>query len=190
MIVSKGDQQKVTVTGSLNIINQLQTKVQDNIWIIELKKGNYKNADLTFNIVIPKLNAATLEGSGEMIINNFKSDKNVVLGVSGSGNVFVEGNEGCENLFIKIDGSGKLYIQENFINLSNLNGKIIGSGSYYGFNNKSAICDLTIEGSGNYDVYTTEILNAKISGSGNINYKGNPVVTSKISGSGKIINKN
>ena len=190
VIVSKGDVQKVTVTGYSNIINQLETKVQDGIWNIELKKGHYKNDNLTINIVIPELNAVALEGSGEIRINDFKSTENVAITLSGSGNIFVDENEGCKNLVVTIDGSGNVYAQENFINLLCLNVKISGSGSYDGFANSAVISNLAIEGSGFCNVFAVETLNANINGSGSVNYKGNPAVTSKIKGSGKVNNEN
>lgn len=190
VIVSKGDQQKVTVTGYSNIIEQLQTNIENGSWNIELKKGHYKNDNLTINIIIPELNGAILEGSGEIRIDNFKSSKNVFIGISGSGNIFINENQGCENLSVTIKGSGNVYLNNNFINLSYLNLKMKGSGSYDGFVNLSPKVDLTMEGSGNCNLFVTEILNVQINGSGNVNYKGNPKVVSKINGSGKINNKN
>ena len=190
VIVSNGDQQKVTVTGYSNIIEKLQTNIENGNWNIELKKGHYKNADLTINIIIPELNRAILEGSGEIRINNFKSNENVSIGVSGSGNIFINENQGCENLSVTIEGSGNVYLNNNFINLSYLNLKMKGSGNYDGFVNLSPKVDLNMEGSGNCNLFVTERLNAQINGSGNVNYKGNPMVISKIKGSGTINNKN
>ena len=190
VIVSKGNPQQVTVTGYSNIIEQLKTNIENGNWNIELKKGHYKNDNLTINIVIPELNAVALEGSGEIRINDFKSTENVAITLSGSGNIFVDENEGCKNLVVTIDGSGNVYAQENFINLLYLNVKISGSGSYDGFANSAVISNLAIEGSGFCNVFAVETLNANINGSGSVNYKGNPVVTSKIKGSGKVNNKN
>ena len=190
VIVSKGNPQQVTVTGYSNIIEQLKTNIENGNWNIELKKGRYKNADLTINIVVPELNGAILEGSGEIRINDFKSGENVAIGVSGSGNIFVNENQGCENLEVTIEGSGNVYLNNNFINLSYLNLKIKGSGSYEGFVALSPKVDLNMEGSGNCNLFVTETLNAQINGSGNVNYKGNPMVISKIKGSGTINNKN
>jgi biopolymer transport protein ExbD len=188
--VTKGDLQKVTVTGYSNIINQLETVVTNEKWKIELENGRYKNADLTINIVIPMLNYAALEGSGELIINDFKSNENLSINLSGSGIIELNANEGCKNLNLKIDGSGNIYVEKEFIDLENLTLQIIGSGNYDGFVNKTNTCNLKIEGSGKCNVFAFNEIIAKINGAGVVNYKGNPTINSKITGSGKINNKN
>lgn len=190
VVVSKGNEQKVTVTGYSNIIEQLQTEVSSGKWEIELKKGRYKNANLSINIVIPVLNYAALEGSGELVINNFKSNENLAINLSGSGNIELNMNEGCKNLNLTIEGSGNIYSEEQFIDLENLKIQIFGSGNYMGFSNKTNNCNIYIEGSGNCNVYATNEIDAKINGSGIVSYKGNPAINSKITGSGKILDKN
>jgi len=51
--ISKGDVQKVEVTGHVNIIEKLERDVKDGIWEIELEDGSYKDSQLTIKIVMP-----------------------------------------------------------------------------------------------------------------------------------------
>jgi hypothetical protein len=184
--VSYGETQKVTVTGYQNIIDNLETDVQNGIWEIELKNGNYKNSQLTINIVMPLLNVIELQGSGSIEISDFESDTNVAVNLYGSGNITLNSNIGCENLTINMEGSGVIYAMGNFQDLINLTIDMDGSGTYSGFSNSSVNCYIDISGSSTCNVTVETILAVKISGSGVVNYKGNPAITSNISGSGKI----
>lgn len=188
--ISHGSVQKVEVTGHANIIDRIDKHVHDNRWYLELKKGNYRNSKLTFNIQLSQLNMAVVEGSGTLFLNHFNSNSSVTLGVLGSGKITTTTNTGCENLFINVEGSGKIYQTKEFHDLKKTDIEIIGSGRYDGFSNKTEYCNVNIEGSADCNVFVNSNLNGKIRGSGNINYIGNPTIESNISGSGKINNGN
>lgn len=190
VIVSKGAQQKVEVTGHANIIDRIKTSVSNEVWKINLKDGSYRNADLTFNIVIPELNAASIEGSGDIDINDFSSKENVFLGIIGSGDIQLAGNMGCENLFIEIEGSGNVTANGEFIDLETADIEIIGSGSLDGFALEAEQVAVNILGSADCAVTAHINLKVDIDGSGMVRYKGDPNIESNISGSGKIINSN
>jgi hypothetical protein len=190
VIISKGAVQKVEVTGHANIIERVKRNVTNEVWTIELENGNYRNSNLTYKITLPILNKAIIEGSGEIIINDFESSENVTLKIMGSGNIETNSNIGCENLNVIIEGSGNLSAKKDFLNLNKLSVDIYGSGSYFGFENKTSECDIYVDGSGDCNIFASEQLNVKIKGSGDIRYKGQPAINSDISGSGKIIDKN
>ena len=133
IVISEGTEQKVEVTGHANIIERVETSVSNGIWKVKLKDGSYKNADLTFNIVIPMLNRASIEGSGDILINDFKSVEDVYLGIIGSGNIQLDENDGCANLVVEIEGSGYVNAKEAFEDIESLDVEIIGSGSFDGF---------------------------------------------------------
>lgn len=188
--ITQGPIQKVEVTGYSNIIDRIEKHVHNNHWYVDLKKGNYRNSSLTFNIQLPILNKAIIDGSGEIFIDDFKSDESVYLGVIGSGDILATSNTGCKNLMVKIDGSGEIDLIEEFYALEKTHIEIIGTGKFNGYSSQTEICDIDIEGSSVCNVYVTSQLNVKIHGSGTINYIGNPNIESNITGSGKIRDKN
>ena len=191
IIISKGTTQKVEVTGYSNIIDRLEKQVYNNTWELELRDGNYRNSNLTIHIYVPTLNKAVLEGSGEITVNDFTSEETAFFGVFGSGDIHFYNNIGCKNLLLEIEGSGNIFANDQFENLENLTLRIIGSGSYNGFENHMQNAIIDIEGSGNCNLSITKNLNGRIDGSGTINYKGNPSsIKSNIKGSGKIVDKN
>lgn len=190
VIISEGVEQKVEVTGHANIIDRLETSVNNGIWKIKLKDGSYKNADLTFNIVIPKLNTAIIEGSGDILINDFSSDENVFIGILGSGDIQIGENNGCVNLVIDIEGSGHIKANGEFDDIDSLDLEIIGSGSFDGFPVEADQVIIDIVGSGDCSITANLGLKIDIDGSATVRYKGEPTIESNISGSGKIINSN
>ncbi|MDN3642865.1 head GIN domain-containing protein [Lutimonas halocynthiae] len=190
IIILEGAEQKIEVTGHANIIERVETSVSNGIWKVKLKDGSYKNADLTFNIVIPMLNRASIEGSGDILINDFTSVENVYLGIIGSGNIQLDENDGCANLVVEIEGSGHVNAKEEFEDIESLDVEIIGSGSFDGFPVEADQVIINIVGSADCDVTANIRLKVDIDGSGIVSYKGNPTIDSNISGSGKIINAN
>lgn len=187
VIISKGAEQKVEVTGHANIINRLKRNVNSGEWEIELEKGNYRNADLTVRIVIPTINSVELFGSGKITLNDLSSDEYLSVRIIGSGDIELNENIGCKNLDVRIDGSGNIYAKNNFIDLKNLSIDILGSGNYIGTMNTSENCSISIEGSSRCDINVSNELKVKITGSGVVNYNGDPTsIISDISGSGKI----
>ena len=190
VIISEGAEQKVEVTGHANIIDRLETAVSNGIWKVKLKDGSYKNSDLTFNIVIPTLNRASIEGSGDISINDFTSVDDVYLGIIGSGNIQLDENDGCENLVVEIEGSGHVNAKEEFEDIESLDIEIIGSGSFDGFPVEADQVAVNIVGSADCSITANVGLKVTIDGSGTVSYKGEPSIESDISGSGKIINSN
>jgi len=184
--ITYGDIQKVTVTGHSNIIDKLERDVQEGIWDIELENGSYRNAQLTINIVMSKLNYIELVGSGNVDVANFKSDTNVEISIYGSGNISLNGNSGCENLDVYIEGSGVIYDMDDFVDLVNSEIKIEGSGAYNGFPNSTVNCEVNIIGSGICNVNVETLLDVKISGTGVVNYKGYPTIKTDITGLGEV----
>lgn len=188
--ISQGAEQKVEVTGHANIIDQIETSVNNGIWKIKLKDGSYKNADLSFNIVIPELNGASMEGSGDIDINDFSSKESVSLRIIGSGDIQLDENTGCKNLNIDIEGSGNIKAIGAFSDIVNVNIEIVGSGSSDGFVLEADQVEVNIVGSADCSVMAHTSLKVTIDGSGTVRYKGEPVIESDISGSGRIINSN
>ncbi len=188
--INYGAAQEVIAEGNQNIIDQLNPSVVGDELIIELEKHCYLRYDLKIIITLPYLSKVTLDGSGDILINEFPNQGDLELNVIGSGDIQVKEFTGTENLTVKIDGSGDINIREDFPNLQALNIRISGSGDFTGFPLISEYCTVSIQGSGSASVYASQELNATIDGIGDIYYKGNPVVNQSINGSGDIINRN
>ena len=205
IVISQGDTQKVVAVGHGNIIDRLETAVQNDTWKVKLERGNYRNYELTIYITVVELENIVIIGSGDVSIGKFKNLSNLDIEITGSGDIVSDSLIG-ESIDINIIGSGNvdLITIANSLNSSitgsgdiNISGEttnqtcdIIGSGDYNTFKLESDNCDIKIAGSGDAKINTQNSLDINIAGSGDIYYIGNPNINVNISGSGSVINMN
>jgi hypothetical protein len=164
--ITQGSKQYVEVIADDNIINRVKTAVSGDQLKIYLEDGNYQNIYLEVNITVPDLTEIKNEGIGNITVYELQSTGNMNIENVGSANISMAGY--VDNLYIKNEGSGTIKCADLM----------------------SAKVEVSIEGSGDCEVYCTENLKVWIEGSGNVNYLGNPVIELNVSGSGKVIPMN
>ena len=190
LTINQGDTLKVVVTGDENIISDFKADVRNSTCKLGLRNGCYKNYDLAVTISMPKIEAAYLDGSGNIYINNFYNQSRFNGEINGSGNMNLNVFEDASEINFRIDGSGNINCHSSIQKVDNSDVIINGSGDYYGYLVDADNVYARISGSGNIRVTANKSLDAVIDGSGDIRYKGNPNLTKKITGSGNIIPKN
>ncbi len=164
--ISQGSKQSLEVIADDNIINRVKTAVSGDQLKIYLEDGNYKNIYLEVNITVPGLNEIKNEGTGNITVFELESTGNMNIENVGSGNISMAGY--VDNLYIKNEGTGIIKCAELM----------------------AAKVEVSIEGSGDCEVYCTEYLNVRIEGSGNVYYLGNPITELNVTGSGRVIPMN
>ena len=151
-----------TITGDDNIIPIVKTKVTNNNLQISTNKNYSSTNELVVNVNVPNYDKASITGSGDMNLINFKNE-NLSLNIAGSGNI--TGNGDVQTLTVKINGSGNIMLKDL----------------------KSKTTNITINGSGDAIFWASESISAVVNGSGSIKYHGNPTnVNSDVNGSGSI----
>lgn len=165
VIINKGDSVSLIVKDYSNLIDLIETKVENNELIVTYKKGVcIRNSNLEIAITMPHLKGVEIDGSGSVKANGNFREPSIQAEISGSGDIFFNITDTTGLLKSKINGSGT----------------VEATGS---------VCDSAvteINGSGNINVNTSKYLKARISGSGTITYKGTPKTDVKISGSGEV----
>ncbi|MEY2949817.1 MAG: hypothetical protein RLZZ248_1018 [Bacteroidota bacterium] len=181
----QGSSQLVEVEGQANIIDVLNTEVDNQLWKIKFEERVRNISQFNIYITVPDLEEITVSGSGDVKgRGNFKASGNLDIIISGSGNV--EMDLQCANLRSRVSGSGDIELSGN---CDEADISISGSGSIGGndFNSKDA--SVLISGSGDVNLNVESYLDVSISGSGDVTYGGQPKVKSRISGSGGIEHK-
>ncbi len=182
--VSRGNEQRVEVRGQANVLDELETDVDNGVWDIEFERCLRKHEAVEVYLTVPSLNKASVGGSGTLELEDVFESREFDASVSGSGNVLLR--LAAETLTAHISGSGTIraagVAERQDINIS-------GSGNYKGFDLGSRVAEVGISGSGETEVKVEERLDVEISGSGRVYYVGDPHVSSSISGSGKVIRK-
>jgi hypothetical protein len=189
--ISQGESQIIKAKGHENIIDRLETFVSGETWQAELDdEFCYRDYQLALYLTLPDLEAITITGSSDVVVEDFIDQESLEISIVGSGNAEFNDFKGAKTFDIKISGSGDVECLGDFDQLEDLNIQITGSGNIEAYKAITQSCDIDIAGSGNCKVYVEEKLNVDISGVGNIYYKGNPGITTNITGSGDLYDEN
>jgi len=186
----EGDHFNVIAHAKQGVIDQLnaESKIEDNTFIIQTKNICFTST-VNIDITLPEFVALHIRGSGDIVtVGNFSRVNDLDLKITGSGNINLENlrlsNEVPQNnTTIDIDGSGDIQLI-GAAKKTTL--KIDGSGKFIGFEYVNSEVDITVNGSGDCELFANDKLDITINGSGEICYKGNPSISSKINGSGRV----
>ena len=130
VIFKYGTEQYVEVTGHPNIIDRIETEVQNDTWYCELEDGTYGAYELTYYVTIPSLEQASSSGTGDFVITDSMNQQHLKIYLEGAGNflgcmmtsencqVDISGTGNCEitvtkELDVTIDGTGSVYYKGN-----------------------------------------------------------------------------
>lgn len=174
--------QTVQVEGQANLVELVETTVENGIWMIGTSKCYSTDKPFVVRINVPSIDRVAVMGSGDVKgKNQFGADK-VDIDVQGSGDVSMTFN--CKSLDATVQGSGDIKLGGE---CQELVATVQGSGDVKAVEMKSQRAMATVTGSGDVTVAVIESLNAKVTGSGDVKYKGKPKeVKSSITGSGDV----
>jgi hypothetical protein len=204
VIITPGATQEVKVSGELNIIDLLDTDVDNGVWDIRFTKCVRNMDDMTIYITVPELVSVKVDGSGDITGDGLFTTKNFDAEINGSGDIDMDVD--ATEVSATIDGSGDLSLGlsadrlfstiagSGDLELSGLvalhDHSVRGSGSTYAYEMESYECVVNTAGSGDTKVTVSDKLTVSIDGSGDVYYKGNPSLDVRIDGSGEVIDAN
>jgi hypothetical protein len=186
IFITMGDKESLRLEGSSEMINQIETKVENGILKIRNKKQmNWKSwnsgGKVSIYIEARTLHGITLSGSGDIDVSGTVKSTGLTNTLSGSGSI--SQSMDAENFVAIISGSGKIMAKGK---AQNVKITIAGSGNFDGKELQTSNSNVKLSGSGNITITADKYLEALMSGSGNIRYGGNPSVNYTKSGSGSI----
>lgn len=182
----EGKEGSITLKGESNLLEELIVEVKNGTLRIEtedrvsLKPSRGMKIEIT--VPVEQINKVTLVGSGE-IKNAFamRSDR-LSVKLAGSGDIKL--NLSTTELEATIAGSGNIILNGR---TTELKGSVAGSGSVDASRVEAQNANITIAGSGDYNVNCSGELKVRVSGSGNVNYTGKPdKIDTKVAGSGRV----
>lgn len=186
--VKVGPAQSVKVIADSDIIEYLRTRVRGNELEIELDHdhGNrrlFRNIKkMQIIVTVPELDGASIHGSGDMFVEDVKSDR-FRMAVHGSGDAVVE-NAAVERLTVDVHGSGDVRIEGS---CEDVDIEIHGSGDVRAGKMQCQNAEVTVQGSGDAGVYASKSADVTVQGSGDVSVSGKPgQINSRVQGSGDI----
>jgi len=177
---------KVELLAQQNILNAIETSVDDGVLNIAFKSGIRIGSHdrVKVYITMPTINNLTLSGSGMLsALQPIESD-NIELKIDGSGYMALS-SVISNKVSGAIDGSGNITVSDGAADNEQLH--INGSGllDFVGINAQNA--DVSVNGSGAAKVNVQRMLHVLIAGSGLVYYTGTAQVNTDVSGSGKVV---
>ncbi len=173
---------KVEVTCEENVIDDLETKVENGVLNIYFDRTVFDVDDLKIVVHAPSWDAFELNGSGNIKVLDDIAGTELDLDISGSGEILISEAD-FDKIKARISGSGEIEV-DGITDLLDVD--LSGSGEVSALDCLAKNAKVDLSGSGNVRVYVTETLDVEISGSGNVSYKGEPQVTKSITGSGSV----
>lgn len=180
--ITPGNKQSVRISAQANIIDLIETDVNDGVWKIRSSENIDDVMPIKVYITIPRLTYAAVSGSGGIYgEGTFTAGNYMKVAVSGSGNL--ELNVNADQIEASVSGSGDIELGGS---CNEFNIGVSGSGDVDADDLVTQNCDVRISGSGEAKVNASDNLKVSVSGSGDVFYRGDPNLTSRISGSGDL----
>ncbi len=174
VILSQGNSESLTISGSDNLVPLIKTTVSngtlnietdENINVTSFNKTNM----LTFTIGVKDLSSLTVSGLGDVSMETL-STPNLTLTMSGAGKVQLN-QLTADMLNVNVSGLGSVDIAGD---VGEATISIPGAGTINAPDLKIKTANVTVPGLGSATVWVTDKLAGTISGAGTISYYGNP----------------
>ena len=181
-----GTGQEVSVTVDENIAEYITTSVHGRKLMIGTRSGvSLSNYRLIINLTMTDLEELVTNSSGDIIGKNIFEADRIGLVINSSGDISL--NLKADRLYSRISSSGDLFLSGS---ATYHEATISSSGDMYAFNLITDTTKITLNSSGDAEVYVSQLLDVKINSSGDLWYKGNPTIYQSISSSGRIYDAN
>ncbi len=187
VVISYGSSNSITVEADENLLEYIETNVEDNKLKIKTKDkiGISSKNKITINVQMTKVEGLALSGSGNIHGNgSFSNDGKSLFAISGSGSIHLSFTS-FGSIGASISGSGDINLSNG--NTTNIDISISGSGNIDAASVTADNVVARISGSGNIKAKVNNSIEASIAGSGNIYYTGNAdKIKTHVAGSGKV----
>jgi hypothetical protein len=182
--VTQGDEASLVVSIDSNLQHLVNTRVYRGVLHIDLDENVDDIVDGPHvRVTVPRLEAARLDGSGNLYVAFEQPEQALDLYLSGSGNVRFEGRAAAVGAYL--GGSGDIRLAGE---ASDVDFALSGSGSIDGAGLAAHSGNVELSGSGDISANVSESVRVSLSGSGEIELYGDGQVDEvRKSGSGEIV---
>jgi hypothetical protein len=187
LFLKQGNSVSLEVKANESVINDIETRVEGNRLIIEMKNKNYRNWGRNRKevyIVLKDLKKISASGGSDIVSETLKLN-NFSISTSGGSDMTLELE--VQELSIAMSGGSDLNLKGS---ATKLDIRASGGSDLSARNLKVGDCKIVTSGGSDASIYVTGDLSMTASGASDINYSGSPNVVSSRSSGGADINKN
>lgn len=174
VVLTQGEVESLTVSGSDNLVPLVKTSVRDGILYIEPTEDFYVTSFteeniLTFTVTAKEINALTISGIGDLEVESLIAPS-LTMTVSGGGYLRIN-QLTTDDLTIVLSGMGTLELSGE-TRLASID--LSGTGDVDAPNLRIEIANVSLSGMGGATIWVTDQLTGEISGAGGVSYYGSP----------------
>ena len=185
VFVKMGDDESLSIEGSEDDLERIETIVQNGILKIRTKRdfNNWNVAVYTVKIYITavKLDALLQSGSGSIDLDGQMTSASADFQLSGSGKIIAAMD--TQSAKVTLSGSGSIALAGK---VGDLNITMAGSGDVNADKLVTENTKVKIAGNGTAYINASKTIDAKIVGPGAVKYVGEPSITTKKIGDGSV----
>ncbi|GAB1483333.1 head GIN domain-containing protein [Treponema sp.] len=181
--IRRGSEASIRIKTNKDMLDKIDTSIKGPALVLGGFGVNIPS-NIQYDLVVPTLNAISIAGSGDVIVQDELTGTDLRIDIGGSGSVELGVTIG--KLSVNIAGSGDIKVNGK---ADKIDVKMVGSGDLNAsdLNGKQGV--IAILGSGDVNVGTYESIDAMIAGSGNVTYRGSPRIKSATPGSGRLLSR-
>jgi hypothetical protein len=185
VVLTQGDSESLTISGSDNIVALVTTTVSGGVLIIETDRpinivGTNNDNVLTFNITVQDLTGLTISGLADVEMDTLNTSTLAVT-MSGAGKVVLD-TLSADSVDITVSGLGNVEIGGQ---ATRQQIGISGAGDVQNGDLACQTANVSISGLGSATIWVTKELVGTISGGGNVRYYGSPQTNVQSTGVGR-----
>ena len=166
VFITQGPLEDVRVVARSGIIGDIRTVINVETLTIRVEECIQDLGDVEIYVTIPEVTELNITGVGDMTAVNDLMTTELELVLTGVGNFNLRG-------------------ESQSLNINNA-----GVGMVNAFPFETDLCNITISGVGDAELFVNDELNVTISGVGDVFYKGSPTITANITGEGSVMDAN
>lgn len=183
--LSPGSKNSVQLSGYPNILDKINTRVENQTLFIEVKNNlDFETEqEIKADITTGSLKDLTISGAADVVAKGIITTGRFLLSISGAGNVSLDKID-AGTLDLKISGAGNVSINSGKVRDAVYHVSGLGNIEAPALEVQHATAH--VSGAGKINLLAVKTLSAKVSGAGKISYSGKPRLTTNVSGIGSI----
>jgi len=187
VVLTQGEIESVTVSGSDNLVKLVETNVRNGVLYIESREEFYvtsftEDNMLTFTVTAREIDSVTISGIGDLEMENLTTPSLTVT-VSGGGYLRID-QLTTDDLTVILSGAGTVELAGEAAQAS-IN--MPGMGDVIMPDMKINTANVTLSGMGGATLWVTDQLIGEIGGAGSVSYYGSPQTDVRTPGLGEFI---
>ncbi len=170
VFIQQGNTERVTIEADENLMDQIETKVEQGVLVIRTRKGIENASKLNVFVTIESLDFLKVSGAADLVAEDHIRVRDLEIQSSGSSDIKLM-NLNAEKINCSSTGSSDIKLVGR---ADTINGNFSGSSDLKASELRAKHCKLRLSGSSDAKVYVAISIDAVTSGSSDIYCSGNP----------------